>query len=291
MEAAAAEAARNAAWPPARAVASLLQSAAQRLQKELDDLRNVARELEPGPQLQRVQALERSASRRLVQLSSASLIAVHTPASAVVRAPPPSWNGDTPRTQDGSTSTKSGRRRRGRQRERLPVERIWCTVLALNVLEELDSCWQVDEDDESMATIVDRGRAFLHAQARSDKRLRRLFKSGALFAAAERARKEWKAIQAHHVSLLRDADVINRFTVLTHIQRGSARVVRSMCTDHGTFATFLDTDGYIMRWQRFMVLTTLVLSTLLTSIWFYCAKPLPLPLPLPSGSVLSVSAG
>jgi hypothetical protein len=138
---------------------------------------------------------------------------------------------------------------------------------------------------------VDRGRAFLHAQARSDKRLRRLFKSGALFAAAERARKEWKAIQAHHVSLLRDADVINRFTVLTHIQRGSARVVRSMCTDHGTFATFLDTDGYIMRWQRFMVLTTLVLSTLLTSIWFYCAKPLPLPLPLPSGSVLSVSAG
>jgi hypothetical protein len=26
-------------------------------------------------------------------------------------------------------------------------------------------------------------------------------------------------------------------------------------------------DGYIMRWQRFMILVTLVLSTLLTSIW------------------------
>ncbi len=28
-----------------------------------------------------------------------------------------------------------------------------------------------------------------------------------------------------------------------------------------------------MRWQRFMILVTLVLSTLLTSIWFYCAFP------------------
>jgi hypothetical protein len=26
-------------------------------------------------------------------------------------------------------------------------------------------------------------------------------------------------------------------------------------------------DGYIMRWQRWMILVTLVLSTLLTSIW------------------------
>ena len=36
--------------------------------------------------------------------------------------------------------------------------------------------------------------------------------------------------------------------------------------------TFLDTDGYIMRWQRLMILFTLVLFTLLTSIWFYCAS-------------------
>ena len=34
-------------------------------------------------------------------------------------------------------------------------------------------------------------------------------------------------------------------------------------------------DGYIQRWQRFMVLVTLVLSTLLTSIWFYCAYAQP----------------
>ena len=34
------------------------------------------------------------------------------------------------------------------------------------------------------------------------------------------------------MAALRDADVINRFTALTHLQRASARVVRSMMTDH-----------------------------------------------------------
>ena len=38
------------------------------------------------------------------------------------------------------------------------------------------------------------------------------------------------------------------------------------------FATFLDTDGYIMRWQRLMILITLELSTLLVSIWFFYSR-------------------
>ena len=67
-------------------------------------------------------------------------------------------------------------------------------------------------------------------------------------------------------------DVINRFTALTHLQRASARVVRSVMTDHSTFAVFLDTTGYLARWQRFMILVTLVLSTLLTSIWFFYSR-------------------
>jgi hypothetical protein len=173
-----------------------------------------------------------------------------------------------------STRSSSKSRRRRAPLARLPVERIWATILALNTLEELDSCWLADEDAEPEATIVDRGRQYLEAQARGDRRLAELLKRGTLQAAAERARKDWRAIQEHNVGALRDTDVINRFTALTHIQRASARVVRSMMTDHSTFATFLDTDGYIMRWQRFMILVTLVLSTLLTSIWFYCACPL-----------------
>jgi hypothetical protein len=124
-------------------------------------------------------------------------------------------------------------------------------------------------------TIVDAGYDFLHAQARADPRVRRMLKTGTLFSAARRARREWGALQRSAVGQLRDADIINKFTALTHVQRASARIVRSMCTDHTTFATvrahsmsspvpalaylrsappqFLDVDGYIMRWQRFMI--------------------------------------
>ena len=238
------------------ALHALLTSAAAKLQQELDALRSIASTVPPGPHKQRMQTLECSVSRRLEHLSSrfdlplapaaspATTVAITTAASSM-RLPP------SASTLGAASSGGGSRRRRARLRERVPVERIWATVLALNVLEELDSCWQADEEDDTMATIVDRGREFLKAESRTNRRLRKLLKSGALDAAAERARREWKAIQAHNVALLRETEVINKFTALTHVQRASARVVRSMMTDHSTFATFLDTEGYIMRWQRF----------------------------------------
>jgi hypothetical protein len=125
-----------------------------------------------------------------------------------------------------------------RLRPRVPVERIWATVLVMSVLEELDSCWLADEDAEPERTIVDAGRAFLETQAASNRRLRRLLKSGDLQAAAERARKDWSAIQDYNVGQLRDTEVINKFTALTHMQRASARIVRSMMTDHGVRHAF-----------------------------------------------------
>jgi hypothetical protein len=130
----------------------------------------------------------------------------------------------------------SQQQRRRRPRERVPVERIWSTTLALSVMEELDSCWLVDAEAEPMRTIVDAGREFLEAQSRADRRVKKLLKSGELRTAATKARHEWKAIQNYNVSQLREADVINRFTALTHLQRASARVVRSMMTDHGCVA-------------------------------------------------------
>jgi hypothetical protein len=42
---------------------------------------------------------------------------------------------------------------------------------------------------------------------------------------------------------------------------------RALMTAPALPALFATQDGYIMRWQRFMILVTLVLSTLLTSIW------------------------
>jgi hypothetical protein len=153
----------------------------------------------------------------------------------------------------------------------VPAERIWATVLALDVLGDMDTCWLLSGEDDEPApwrTVVDAAAEFLQAQARADRRVRKLLRSGVLRDAAKRARRDWKRIQAANVAALRDADVINRYTALAHVQRTSARVIRSIMTDHGTFATFLDTDGYIMRWQRLMILVTLVLSTLLVSIWW-----------------------
>ena len=115
---------------------------------------------------------------------------------------------------------------------RAPVERIWSTVLVLNVLEEMDSCWLVEDEPDAWRTVVDAGREYLEAQAREHRAVRKLLADGTLQKAAERARKDWRAIMEAKIAAVRDADVINRFTALTHLQRASARVVRSMMTDH-----------------------------------------------------------
>ena len=173
------------------------------------------------------------------------------------------------------------------------AERIWATVLSLAVMEALDVCWLVDDEAEPERTVVDAGREWLEAAAAEDERVKELLDSGELQKAAKRAIKDWKRIMEASVAQLRKNYVLNRFTALTHMQRASGRVIKSLMTDHGTFATFFDADGYIMRWQRFMsacrpcsltlrlthlrhfrtaVLVTIVMSTLLVSIWFYSSR-------------------
>jgi hypothetical protein len=124
------------------------------------------------------------------------------PAPIYVAAAPASEAG-TSRTAETGTTTMGILRRRLRLRPQLPLERIWATVLALSVLEELDACWLIDDEAEVVRTVVDAGRAFLHAQGRANKRLRPLLKrEGPLRKAAELARRDWKAIQAYHVGQL-----------------------------------------------------------------------------------------
>ena len=152
------------------------------------------------------------------------------------------------------------------------AERIWATVLSLSVMEDMDVCWLVDDEAEPARTVVDAGREWLEERAEEDERIKTLLESGELQKEAKRAIRDWKRIMENSVAQLRKNDVLNRFTALTHMQRATGRVIKSCMTDHGTFATFLDADGYIMRWQRFMILITLVLSTLLVSIWFYSSR-------------------
>ena len=92
--------------------------------------------------------------------------------------------------------------RRSRLPRRVPVERIWSTALALSVLEEADSSWLADDEAEPERTVVDIGSAFLAQQARENRRVRRLLRSGVLAEAAEKARKDWKRITEAHVAQL-----------------------------------------------------------------------------------------
>jgi hypothetical protein len=115
----------------------------------------------------------------------------------------------------------------------VPVERIWATVLAISVLESLDVCWLVDDEEEPERTIVDAARDWLDAQGAADERVQQLLDSGELQAAAAKARKMWKQIMEYQIAQLRDAEVVNRFTALTHVQRASGRVIKSIMTDHG----------------------------------------------------------
>ena len=150
----------------------------------------------------------------------------------------------------------------------VPVERIWATVLALAVLENMDISWLVDEE----RTIVDAGREYLEAQGRADHRVRRLLRDKTLQKKAQRTIKRWQAVLSYHIGLIRGVNVISAYNALKHFQRASMRVMLAIMTQHSALATFLDTEAVLKRWQRFMVLVTMLLTSLLTAIWFYSSR-------------------
>ena len=201
-----------------------------------------------------------------------------------------------------------------RQAEPISVElaeRIWATVLSLSVMEALDVCWMVDEDAEPERSVVDAGREWLEARGEEDERIKELLESGELQKDAKRAIRDWKRIMEASVNQLRKNDVLNRFTALTHLQRASGRVIKSLMTDHGCVRSLHAAAPALTRrlaarsppsWTptatlcagrgalaahvlatgahaspaapdfRWMILLTLVLSTLLVSIWFYSSR-------------------
>ena len=224
----------RAAQPPPMALIDAWATAAQRVEDETVAAAAAAA-------LQRSAVVQIGVSMRTLFDDALSAIVLRPAAAAEAAAPAPSLSPPTRAASDEATSRSQdtaagGVRRKRHARRRVPVERIWATVLALSILEEMDSCWLLDPEaaDEGAPwrTICDAGREYLAEQCAADRRLRKLLKTGAMEEAADRARKDWAAIQAENVARLRDTDVINRFTLLTHVQRGSARIVRSMMTDH-----------------------------------------------------------
>ena len=148
--------------------------------------------------------------------------------------------------------------------------RLWATLLALSWLEESHATWLVDEEEGK--TIVDACHAYIDSVVARQRRLDRPHRLSRLRRDAERALRRWKAATQHAMQRARDSDALVRQNALVRVQNAGSRIVKSMMTDHDTFSTFLDTDGFIQRWQRFMILVTLLCSSLLTSIWFYSSR-------------------
>ena len=122
---------------------------------------------------------------------------------------------------------------------RVPVERIWATLLSMQVLQGMDASWLLDEEaeDGEERTVVDAAREWLEAQGKEDARVQALLNSGELAKAAEKAIETWKKVQEQNIAELRKLDVLNRFTALTHFQRATGRVIKSMMTDHGALTS------------------------------------------------------
>jgi len=154
------------------------------------------------------------------------------------------------------------------------AERVWTTLLVLSVLQRQDESMLFSaEEDPVERTIVDGGREWLQAQARSHPLLAELLQPDALPAAADKVTARWQAVLNNRVAELRGTETINSGMSLSHIQRVSAELSRSVMTKHDTFSTFLKPamDG-LQRWQLFMILITLVMSSLLVNIWMYYSR-------------------
>jgi hypothetical protein len=113
------------------------------------------------------------------------------------------------------------------------IERIWATLCVVNALEASAVCWMPDDEADPERTIVDSAREWLDAQAEADERVGKLLRSGELAAAAKKASKTWKRIMEYNISVLRRAEVVDKFSMLTHIQRASGQIMKSIKTDHG----------------------------------------------------------
>jgi hypothetical protein len=118
-------------------------------------------------------------------------------------------------------------------------------------------------------TIVDKSRDWLELHAKEQPAL-----------AAARAVVMWHRAWARRVDELRRSTAIRDHAALSLVHRTGVELVRAITTKHSTFSVFMSgapLDG-LRRWQKWMILITLILEQLLVNIW--CAR-----------AVVCVSAG
>lgn len=151
------------------------------------------------------------------------------------------------------------------------VLRVWSTCLTLATLEQLESTWLVDPD--ARITIVDHTRVWLDRQAEDDPRLRKILPE--VMARARACVRCWNEAFLDRLNMLRDKEnEVNRFGLNAQkALEASGTVIKSLREDHETFSVIMsDCMTGLTRWQRWMVIMSLVLSGLLVTIWFYSSR-------------------
>lgn len=143
-------------------------------------------------------------------------------------------------------------------------ERLWATMLSAKTLSTLKFGWLVDEDENE--TIVDRATKWVQAHMEGGN-------AAALWRAAEETVEKWSETQEMYIGNIRTVETRSLHHVGTQMQRSMGEIVRSVLVRHETFGTFLSPVSEGMpRWQKFMLLFTMIMSVLVVDVWFYWSR-------------------
>ena len=154
---------------------------------------------------------------------------------------------------------------------------VWATLCCLAWLERIPLSWLTsdaeDADSASERTLVDDAHAWLASHAARHPALAPLLADGSLQAAATEAVRGWERAWNVRVAALRRCPAILSQRARSHLERSASDVYTALREKHELFSTFLSEplDG-LRRWQRFMIVLTLILSTLLVNIWMFYSK-------------------
>jgi hypothetical protein len=154
------------------------------------------------------------------------------------------------------------------------ARRIWCTALAVAVMDSMEVSWSVNQPgwpgqapvgNGKPETLMDRSEAWLDEQPLEPAVL------AAVRAAAERRAAHWRRVNDARITAMRAAQLrsLSHFGALC--ERAVGMLLRALCATHTTLSIFIAPYlDSIRRWQSFMALVTTILAVLTVNIWM-CA--------------------
>jgi hypothetical protein len=119
----------------------------------------------------------------------------------------------------------------------LNVERVWCTLVVISVLQTLNVCWLWTDGELYPAeerTIVDAAREWVDSYAAERPALHAALADGAVATAASRTVAQWHRAWDARVSELRRVEAITENHGRSHMHRTCCELMRAFTTKHET---------------------------------------------------------